>query len=92
MDGMMLTCESDIEKLKNLGIDTGKNVLLSFYLPTDQNDLVKVAGRVVYMDSKVDPVNNSEASFIGIKFKDVSDHANKQLESFVSGQNKSLII
>ena len=91
VDGMMLTCKSEVEKLKKLGIDAKQNVLLSFYLP-DRNDLVKVSGMVVYVKRKANPIDGSEASFIGVKFKDVSDHTNEQLESLMSYKGKKPFI
>ena len=91
MDGMLLSCESDIEKLKKVGIDTEKKVFLSFYL-SDQGDVVKVSGMVVYVERKTDSVDGSEASFIGIQFNDVSDKTKKQLGNFISKKEKKPII
>ncbi len=91
LDGIMLTCGSEIDKLNKLGIGTEKEVFLSFYLP-DQNDATKVSGRIVHVERKKDPVDGSEASFIGIKFNDVSDQTSKQLKKFVSSKEKKPII
>tara|TARA_B100000959_G_scaffold281123_1_gene344484 strand:- start:4055 stop:4462 length:408 start_codon:yes stop_codon:yes gene_type:complete len=52
MDGMMLTSESSIEKIKKLGIDIDKNIFLSFYLPNDENYVTKISGKVVYVGKK----------------------------------------
>ena len=91
MDGIMLTCDSDIEKLKKIGIDTEKQVFLSFYLTT-QSNVIKVSGKILHVERKVDPIDGSEASFIGVQFNDVSDQIKKQLESFISTEkNKPLV-
>lgn len=91
MDGMLLTCESDIEKLKKVGIYIEKKVFLSFYL-SDQSNVVKVSGRVVYIERKIDSVDNNEASLIGIQFNDVSDKTKKQMENFIFEKGKKPII
>ena len=56
MDGMMLTCGSDVEKLRKLGIDIERKVHLSFYLH-NQADIVKVSGRIVHVERKANPIN-----------------------------------
>tara|TARA_B100000315_G_scaffold179573_1_gene168323 strand:- start:10758 stop:11132 length:375 start_codon:yes stop_codon:yes gene_type:complete len=91
LDGIMLTCGSDLEKLNKLGIDTEKEVFLSFYLP-NQTHVVKVSGRIVYVERKKDSVDGSEASFIGINFIDASDKTNEQLKKFISNKEKKPII
>lgn len=87
----MLTCRSDIEKLKKSSIGTEKEVLLSFYLP-DQRGAVKVSGRIVHMERKKNPTDGTEASIIGIKFIDVSDQTNEQLKKFILGKGNKPII
>lgn len=91
MDGIMLTCDSDIEKLKKIGIDAEKQVLLSFYL-TAQSNVIKVTGKIVHVERKADPIDGSEASFIGIQFNDLSDQTKKQLESFISTEKKKPLV
>ncbi len=91
LDGIMLTCRSDIEKLKKSSIGTEKEVLLSFYLP-DQRGAVKVSGRIVHMERKKNPTDGTEASIIGIKFIDVSDQTNEQLKKFILGKGNKPII
>lgn len=91
MDGIMLTCESNIEKLNNLGITTEKEVFLSFYLP-GQKHTVKVSGRIVNMEVKKDPINDSDVSIICIKFNDISDQTNKQLKKFICSEEDKPII
>ena len=83
MSGIMLTCDTDLEKLKELGIDTEKEVFLSFYLPNESH-LVKVSGRIKHIKRKTDSVDKIEASFVGIQFKDVPEQITKYLETFVS--------
>ena len=78
----MLTCESDIEKIIEVGVGAAKELFLSFYLP-DQNNIVKVSGTIVYVERNKNPVDSSETAFIGIKFKDISNQTNEQQKKFI---------
>ena len=91
LDGIMLTCGSDIEKLNKLGICSEKEAFLSFYL-ADQSDVIKISGRIVHVERKKDPVNGSEASFIGVKFNEVSDQISEQIKKFISSKKEKPII
>lgn len=92
MDGMMLTSEASIEKIKKLGIDIGKNIFLSFYLPNDENYVTKISGKVSYLKKKPDAVDDNESTFIGIKFNEVSGNVNKHLKTFISAMESKVII
>lgn len=92
MGGMMLTTESDINKLKKLKIDVEKQVSLSFYLP-NQSNLIKVFGKVRYIKRKKDYNDDKENSLIGIRFiKEISKQFNDQLEHFIYGKDKRVWI
>lgn len=93
IDGMMLSTELDIKKIKKLGIDIEKKVFLSFYLPLPiQSELIKVSGKIVYIEKKVDSMNKKEISFIGIQFENLSEYYKKLLRDFILGKGKKITI
>ena len=86
VDGMLLTAESEIEKLSKLGFEMDKKVSLSFYLP-NQTDLLKVSGKVVYIERKTDTIEKTDITLIGIQFTDLQEHIKKKLEDFTFGRD-----
>lgn len=91
IDGMMLSTKLDIEKIKKLGIDIEKKVFLSFYLPI-QSKLIKVSGKIMYIEKKADSMNKKEISFIGIQFENLSEYYKKRFRDFILGKEKKTTI